>query len=304
MCLYEKRNFKNIVQTKNVTRSKHHVQMIFFILMLVSSIKMSQVEARVLVPFRILPSLLNGRTLPVVRLHHGSTKRDAISCSTALKKQKKSTVGGGAGFYYGLSENFISRNSAQDNEQAEKEEKVMNKTPKNKKKIQQRSRPTLIEDILSDTLTEFRSTSEELRDTLDAIRQEMAELSRIQKKMMEQQNGGIAFPNEDFDDTDGEIELSPAAKRRKLKKRRDKYDRLAREVEEWAEQLLFEEGGEEDGWKEIECSKLLKKKFNSDGKIKCFVKVSSRKKISRYMYLTYVIFYHFCVTNDCLHAMM
>jgi len=58
----------------------------------------------------------------------------------------------------------------------------MNKTPKNKKKIQQRSRPTLIEDILSDTLTEFRSTSEELRDTLDAIRQEMAELSRIQKK--------------------------------------------------------------------------------------------------------------------------
>ena len=47
-----------------------------------------------------------------------------------------------------------------------------------------------MQEILTDTLTGFRSTSEELRDTLEAIRQEMKELSRIQKQMLESQRSG------------------------------------------------------------------------------------------------------------------
>lgn len=257
--------------TDNQRRKRYPLKLLFVLLFGFSS-RNSLAEARIPISFRPLSPLLQGRSLPVVRLRNKFTKRGVIPCSTATKKNKKSTGGKGTGFYYGLSEEFLNRNPMQEKEQSPLPEKKRKKNLKSRTEIQQKPGSALIEDILSDTLSEFRSTSEELRDTLEAIRQEMAHLSRIQKQMLEQQNRGSIMQNEDFDEDEQEIELSPAAKRRKLKIRREQYDKLAREVEDWAERLLFEEGGEEDGWKDIECSKLLRSKFNGEGKIKCFLK--------------------------------
>ena len=121
-----------------------------------------------------------------------------------------------------------------------------------------------MQDMLSETLSEFRSTSVELRETLEAMREEMAELSRLQQRML---LGRSSSSGTDDD--------SPARRRRERKRLQKRYDALAKEVEGWAAHLLFEIGeGEEDGWKDVECSKLLRNKYNKDGTMKVYLKVS------------------------------
>lgn len=195
--------------------------------------------------------------------------------SRQKKKKKKSTPG----FYYGLSEEYLrspwKKDLDLDDEDVNDDDAIMNKKKNAHKSIhksnsdQQQSQESIsIQDILGDTLSEFKSTSEELRDTLDAIRQEIAELSRIQKKMLERE--GINYDS--LNDDEKKIELAPTVKRKSLRKQREYYDKLAEEVEEWATHILFKEGVEEDGWKDVECSKLLGNKYNKEGKIKCFLK--------------------------------
>lgn len=188
------------------------------------------------------------------------------------------------GFYYGIGSDFLSpgartpsstttkEDDDEDDDTAEAEEKRRKKQKKQKKKqrtdVAAGSEPSTssdlsVSDVLSETLTEFRSTSEELRETLESIREEMAELRRQMAGLGE--SGVLRGDGQQQQPTPG---LSSRERRR----RQERYDELAREIEEWASRLLFEEGGEEDGWKEVECSKLLRSKYNPKNDIRVLLK--------------------------------
>ena len=73
---------------------------------------------------------------------------------------------------------------------------------------------------------------------------------------------------ESIDEEVGPQKISPRMRRRE-------FEQIGRNVETWACRLLFDqESVEEDGWKEIECNKFCRNKFNSDGKTKVYLKVS------------------------------
>ena len=241
-------------------RNKLMLHKVFISIILVHISKLNFVDANLSIRNHLIPL---SKSIPTRNLLHFHSKlKSNVLCSTKTKKTKRKSSG--TGFYYGLSDNFITI----------KPSKGFNKESQdatNQKPLD----PISVQEILSDTLSEFRSTSEELRDTLAAIRQEMAELSRIQKNMLkqQQQTNQSDIDIEEDDNDNQSFELSPAALRRKQRKRRQVFDNLARDVEEWAHNLLFEQNDEEHNWKNIECSKLLKNKFNKDGKIKCFLKV-------------------------------
>jgi len=98
---------------------------------------------------------------------------------------------------------------------------------------------------------------------LKGMRQEMTAL-RKELKGMKRQLG--------HDDDDDDAVAQPVPLLTRLRKQRE-WDSVGMEIEKWAEKLLFEEGSqtEEDGWKEIKCSRICKQ-FNKDGRIQCYVK--------------------------------
>ena len=67
--------------------------------------------------------------------------------------------------------------------------------------------------------------------------------------------------------------------------RRREFEKIGRNVETWACTLLFDqENKEEGGWKEIECNKFCRKKFNPDGRTQVYLKVSACYLIIYYEY--------------------
>eukprot|EP00977_Amphora_coffeiformis_P026916 scaffold31656_cov61-Amphora_coffeaeformis.AAC.1 len=72
---------------------------------------------------------------------------------------------------------------------------------------------------------------------MESLRQEIKSLKR---DML-----GDAFQEED-----------PEILTQQRRKKQREYDRISREVERWAQHLLFEQTqGEADGWKQVECNK-------------------------------------------------
>jgi len=204
-----------------------------------------------------------------------------------------------AGYYYGIGENLL---RAQNNQMEravtqppqnkpreqngqdylDEEEDAANNGDKLQRRDDRRYTPNMTPQECDDgnnymthgqgdlgaTIHEFRNTADDLRESIKLLRQEIAELNRIQKGLMRQ--NGLTPAEEDREV--GEFEedqkfMTPVERR----KRRAHFDRLGEEVEEWGNVCLFEEN-EEHGWKEVVCNKLLKKKYNANGLIKCFVK--------------------------------
>ncbi|KAL3771499.1 hypothetical protein ACHAWO_000620 [Cyclotella atomus] len=76
----------------------------------------------------------------------------------------------------------------------------------------------------------------------------------------------LTLPPKDKDQQIYEPKLSPRLRRRE-------FEQIGRDVETWACRLLFDqENKAEDGWKEIECNKFCRKKFNPDGRTQVFLK--------------------------------
>jgi hypothetical protein len=105
--------------------------------------------------------------------------------------------------------------------------------------------------VMSEALEELR----EMRHEMEALRREMISMKR--------RLGGKE--EEEHDD-------NPISQMLARRKRQRDFDKIGMDVEQWAEQHLFVEGGEEDGWKEVVCNKLVRNKFNKDGNIKCYIK--------------------------------
>lgn len=108
-----------------------------------------------------------------------------------------------------------------------------------------------------DPSMQLADTMDDLRRSLDELREELRHMREFQRQML----------GADADDT-GLLRDNPAVK---AKRRSEQFDKMAKAVEVWAEQLLFEEG-EEEGWVYAPCNKLFKKKFNPSDTVKCFMK--------------------------------
>jgi len=111
--------------------------------------------------------------------------------------------------------------------------------------------------VMSEALEELR----EMRQEMEALRREMISMQR--------RLGGKATS-----DLLAAEEVQPSQPNTLMarRKRAKDFERVSGDVEKWAEQLLFIEGGEEDGWKEIHCSKMFRNKFSKGADTKCYLK--------------------------------
>ncbi len=128
-----------------------------------------------------------------------------------------------------------------------------------------KSRPVALSQVMTETLDELRGVREEM----EALRREL----RALKQRMTGVDGLEDDEERKAKQEDGEKIL--LARR---KQRQREYDRLARDIEKWAEQALFHEDGEQDGWKEVQCNKLIQHAFNRNGNVRAYVKVRTTQK--------------------------
>jgi hypothetical protein len=106
--------------------------------------------------------------------------------------------------------------------------------------------------MMNDALFELKG----MRQEMEALRKEMQAMKR-------------RFSNGDGDYQELEDSGDTVASRRKKQR---EFDKIGLEVEQWAEHILFKQGEEEDGWKEVPCNKLVRNKYNPQGNTKCFMK--------------------------------
>lgn len=109
-----------------------------------------------------------------------------------------------------------------------------------------------VQSMMSDALIELKGMKQEM----EALRREMQAMKRRLSDEVED--------NHDVEDPS----VSLFARRKKQRE----FDQIGFEVEQWAKDILFKQGEEEDGWKEVACNKLMKNKYNAEGNIKCFLK--------------------------------
>lgn len=110
-------------------------------------------------------------------------------------------------------------------------------------------------DTVTETLSELRS----MRHEMELLRKEMHQMKR--------QLGGSGDGGEtDEDDNVDQPQLSLVSRH----KRQRNFEKIGTEVERWAEELLFQQDGVEDGWSEVTPNKVLG--FNRDGRTKAYVK--------------------------------
>jgi hypothetical protein len=201
------------------------------------------VEADILekiLPARSLPSVILQNSFPVAcwkrrRGHmNGNKRRSPIVWSASIKKTLKET-----GYYYGLPQKLVA-SSRQNSQNVNKKETLDN--------------------LMNEALAELRG-----------IRQEMNDLRRELKSMKRQLGHDVLEDNEmDAEDHDSVSQTTLLARIRKQRE----WDRIGIDIEKWAEKLLFEEDheeSEENGWKEIKCSKLCPQ-YNKNGRTRCYMK--------------------------------
>ena len=110
------------------------------------------------------------------------------------------------------------------------------------------ARPLAMKEAVTMTLEELRSMRQEMESLRDEIR-------ALKRNML------------------GETEeADPEALLAQKHKKQREYDRIGREVERWAQHLLFEQDGEVDGWKEVACNKVLQSSLNANGQTVAYLK--------------------------------
>jgi len=95
--------------------------------------------------------------------------------------------------------------------------------------------------------TNLRESMAEALDEIRTIRKEM-ETMRREMQQMKRQFGD--FEEEETEEQRRETEKQFSIAQRKKQR---EFDKIGLEIERWARQLLFEEKGEVNGWKEIDC---------------------------------------------------
>lgn len=154
--------------------------------------------------------------------------------------------------------------------------KSSNNNKKKKKKKKSTSREGIsseMSNILGETMLELR----EMREEIISLREE---LHAVKKRLREEGGGQQQLGRQPFDsevdmegftqeEEEAEQESSPE---KGIRSRKRDFDRISKEVEKWACNLLFEEERTGNGWKEISCNNMMRKKFNKDGRTQVYLK--------------------------------
>jgi cell division septum initiation protein DivIVA len=121
-----------------------------------------------------------------------------------------------------------------------------------------KQRPPKLKDSMYEALEELRI----LRQEMERMNKELHSLKL--KMMGEEDEESLILQPESMSD---EAKAQARMMRRKKQKEAEK---LAREIESWAQRLLQE--GEEEGWKEVECNKMMRGTVNESGRTTVYMK--------------------------------
>ena len=187
-----------------------------------------------------------------------------IQCSTKTKpKPNKEELYNNNGFYYGIGGTIL-KNKDEDLE--------VNKIPRplEQENVEFDSKDPMIITKFLETLIEFRENMDDIRDSLQSLRQDLNEISTYLKDLPS------LGKSKTMDDEDG---IGDAF----LQTKKQKYESMARDIEEWANNLILEG---DDGWKDIVCNKFFREKLNKREDTKCYLKwlSDSRKNEDETLY--------------------
>ena len=124
--------------------------------------------------------------------------------------------------------------------------------------------------VLGETMLELR----EMREEIISLREELRAMkAKLREEDREEEERTTDEPQQ-FDDNVEEEAAEPSELPEKSQRSRKRdFDRISKEVEKWAVNILFEEERTGNGWKEISCNNLMRKKFNKDGRTQVYLKV-------------------------------
>lgn len=177
-----------------------------------------------------------------VRSRGGSTTRNK-------RKRRNNT-----GFYYGIKEDIF----------FPPYEKTGSGPPKRKDQAGNEIPTSLaLADIMGETLLELR----EMREDLSGLREEMQNMKEEFKRSYHSNDDAGEKQEEGESLSSGRVSSFVARR-----KRQREFEAIGADVEKWAHEILFEQNGEEHGWKEIKCNKAMKKKFNRNEVTTCYIK--------------------------------
>lgn len=141
--------------------------------------------------------------------------------------------------------------------------KSNNKKKKKKKSTSRDGISSEMSNILGETMLELR----EMREEIISLREELHAV----KKRLREEGGGLGRQELDMEGFIPEEAEQESPEKGKRSRKRD-FDRISKEVEKWACNLLFEEERTGNGWKEISCNNMMRKKFNRDGRTQVYLK--------------------------------
>ena len=241
-------------------------------------------------------------TLPSLSRSLSSPFKSAIQCgsnqlqlpfkgrggSTATKRKKQNN----SGFYYGIRDDVffapkVDNQEVENNDDVDAigsgpdsgsdnrpQKKAQLSPPRQRERSMQRDREALssgtLTDIMGETLLELR----EMREDIYALREEMQYMKEELKRQQEFSSGYGDQEKIGIAEEDGDAETYGYPRQGMLQKisRKNEFEQIGQMVEKWAHKLLFEEDGEEYGWKEVKCNKMVRKKFNDEGRTTCYIK--------------------------------
>jgi hypothetical protein len=109
-----------------------------------------------------------------------------------------------------------------------------------------------------------------VKDTLEEMRNMRKELQTLRREMYEMRKKITGEQDLEFEGMEEE-EVDPEVTRLAKMKRQRKYDKIGKEIEEWARRMLFEEPREGSGWTEVACNKVVRGSYNPDGRTSCYL---------------------------------
>lgn len=187
--------------------------------------------------------------------------------STKTKKKRRQN---NSGFYYGIRDDIFFPQKDDEEDSVTNQEKL--KSQKMKSNLSTKKdeiTSSTLADIMGETLLELR----EMREDIMALREEM----QYMKEEMKRQDHIRSEFRQPPDTSGEELYEYPSHEDHPLNivermRRQREFEDIGRDVEKWAHKMLFEEDGEEYGWREVKCNKMIKNKINPFGTTTCYLK--------------------------------
>ena len=189
------------------------------------------------------------------------------------KRRKNNT-----GFYYGIREDVLlspprpRRDTWKDAPSKQLKKKPRETKPSQDKRGSPRAqlRPNIKRSKSSDGMDETLAELREMRAEMAALREELKAVK--ERLRVEDVELDRSSSSESEGDAGADLKVNHGARRRARHRR---LEQVGREVEDWAIELLDAEDRTADGWKEIQCNKLMRNKINKSGRTSVYLKVGS-----------------------------